>query len=265
MAQKPVRTGVGVSSTGLELELIQPHMAQKPVLRGELGCACVAPGLLQGQLNDSKSICYSPWLSEDDVREAGLLSGIEVSTEETRALGGPVGSTASCRDFSKGVVAEVTKGFEVISGMTSLQARHCLTTGAVQQRTNHLLRMKAQRQHPARPTEGNDPAPRPTGSRGGPSQHSAVFGGAGLSTAEVACGLRFPRVQHAHSPPLPQAASGPGSPRPIDPGPRPCDGHAATTTAALPRSTWQLELSFGSMHRAGHPSSGTRSTHPRPS
>jgi len=26
----------------LELELIQPHMAQKPVLRGEVGCACVA-------------------------------------------------------------------------------------------------------------------------------------------------------------------------------------------------------------------------------
>ena len=26
----------------LELELIQPHMAQKPVLRGEMGCACVA-------------------------------------------------------------------------------------------------------------------------------------------------------------------------------------------------------------------------------
>jgi len=26
----------------LELELMQPHMAQKPVLRGEVGCACVA-------------------------------------------------------------------------------------------------------------------------------------------------------------------------------------------------------------------------------
>ena len=27
---------------GIELELIQSHMAQKPVLRGEVGCACVA-------------------------------------------------------------------------------------------------------------------------------------------------------------------------------------------------------------------------------
>jgi len=26
---------------GVELELIQSHMAQKPVLRGEVGCACV--------------------------------------------------------------------------------------------------------------------------------------------------------------------------------------------------------------------------------
>ena len=26
----------------LDLELIQSHMAQKPVLRGEVGCACVA-------------------------------------------------------------------------------------------------------------------------------------------------------------------------------------------------------------------------------
>jgi len=29
-------------NTELELELIQSHIAQKPVLRSELGCACVA-------------------------------------------------------------------------------------------------------------------------------------------------------------------------------------------------------------------------------
>jgi len=29
-------------SAFFELELIQSHMAQKPVLRGEVGCACVA-------------------------------------------------------------------------------------------------------------------------------------------------------------------------------------------------------------------------------
>jgi len=84
------------------------------------------------------------------------------------------------------------------------------------------------RQRAARPTEENDPAPQPTRPRSGPSQPSAVFRGAELPTAEVACGLRFSRVLHAHSPPLPQAASGPGSPRPADPGPRSCDGHAGT-------------------------------------
>jgi len=36
--------GWGACACGgeLELELIQSHMAQKPVLRGEVGCACVA-------------------------------------------------------------------------------------------------------------------------------------------------------------------------------------------------------------------------------
>ena len=39
------RLGSGVARVLLcviELELIQSHMAQKPVLRGEVGCACVA-------------------------------------------------------------------------------------------------------------------------------------------------------------------------------------------------------------------------------
>ena len=42
----PGRSGIvespGNLSMKLELGLIQPHMAQKPVLRGEVGCACVA-------------------------------------------------------------------------------------------------------------------------------------------------------------------------------------------------------------------------------
>jgi len=33
--------GTTAAKAELELELIQPHMAQKPVLRGEVGCACV--------------------------------------------------------------------------------------------------------------------------------------------------------------------------------------------------------------------------------
>ena len=45
--------------------------------------------LLQDELNDPKSKCYSPRLSEDSVRKAGLPSGIEVSTEGTRVRAGP--------------------------------------------------------------------------------------------------------------------------------------------------------------------------------
>ena len=40
-ARGPTAAGL-LSVTELELELVQLHMAQKPVLRGEVGCACVA-------------------------------------------------------------------------------------------------------------------------------------------------------------------------------------------------------------------------------
>ena len=44
--EAPLLAGIPLAPSGvaieLELELIQSHMAQKPVLRGEVGCACVA-------------------------------------------------------------------------------------------------------------------------------------------------------------------------------------------------------------------------------
>ena len=40
--EHPRQTQAIVSVLISELELIQSHMAQKPVLRGEVGCACVA-------------------------------------------------------------------------------------------------------------------------------------------------------------------------------------------------------------------------------
>ena len=40
--QRGARRVVEVEVAELELELIQSHMAQKPVLRGEVGCTCVA-------------------------------------------------------------------------------------------------------------------------------------------------------------------------------------------------------------------------------
>jgi len=42
MQQWPGGPEVPSLQFALELELIQSHMAQKPVLRGEVGCVCVA-------------------------------------------------------------------------------------------------------------------------------------------------------------------------------------------------------------------------------
>ena len=39
LGPRPLKFAVGLE---LELELVQSHMAQKPVLRGEVGCACAA-------------------------------------------------------------------------------------------------------------------------------------------------------------------------------------------------------------------------------
>ena len=41
-----------IGMTELELELIQAHMAQKPMLRGEVGCARVAREVSVEKLND---------------------------------------------------------------------------------------------------------------------------------------------------------------------------------------------------------------------
>jgi len=49
----------------LELELIQPHMAQKLVLRGEVGCACVAceVSVERGGMGERGCACrpYEAW------------------------------------------------------------------------------------------------------------------------------------------------------------------------------------------------------------
>ena len=96
--------------------------------------------ILQGELKDSKSKCFSPNLSEAAVRAAGVPEAIEVTLTGTRVLGGPVGSLKFCQSFAEGIVAEVEEDFEIIGRMSSLQAQLCLTTGSVQHRINHLLR-----------------------------------------------------------------------------------------------------------------------------
>ena len=96
--------------------------------------------ILQGQMNDSKSKCFSPTLPEADVRAEGLSRAIEVTRSGTRFLGGAVGSLDFCRSFATDIVEEVVENFEITGRMSSLQAQHCLATGAVQHRINHLLR-----------------------------------------------------------------------------------------------------------------------------
>jgi len=52
--------GTAAGAAELELELIQSHMAQKPALRGEVGCACAAgaaAGAAVGARWLEKAIC----------------------------------------------------------------------------------------------------------------------------------------------------------------------------------------------------------------
>jgi len=56
--------------------------------------------LLQGELNDSKSKCYSPKISAEAVRGTGMPADVEIATDGTRVLGGPVGSPDYCHSFS---------------------------------------------------------------------------------------------------------------------------------------------------------------------
>jgi len=96
--------------------------------------------ILQGELKDSKSKCYSQTVLESAVRAAGIPETIEVTLAGTRVLGGPVGSLDLCRAFAEGIVTEIEEDFEIIGRMSSLQAQLCLTAGSVQHRINHLLR-----------------------------------------------------------------------------------------------------------------------------
>ena len=70
-----------------------------------------------------------------------MPTDVEIATDGTRVLGGPVGSPDYCRSFAENLVQEVIEDLDVISRMSSLQAQHCLTVGSVQHRVNHLWRM----------------------------------------------------------------------------------------------------------------------------
>ena len=79
-----------------------------------------------------------PKTTAEAVRAAGMPIGVEITTEGTRVLGGPIGPVDYCRSFAESVVQEAIEDLDVVSRMSSLQAQHCLTVGSVQHRVNHL-------------------------------------------------------------------------------------------------------------------------------
>ena len=70
--------------------------------------------ILQGQMNDSKSKCFSPTLPEADMRAEGLPRAIEVTRSGTSVLGGAVGSLDFCRSFATDIVEEIVEDYSGI-------------------------------------------------------------------------------------------------------------------------------------------------------
>ena len=104
-------------------------------------------------MNDSKSKCFSPTLSEADVRAEGLPRALEVTRSGTRVLGGAVGSLDFCRSFATDIVEEVVEDFEIIGRMSSLQAQHCLAISGVKWGAR-VLRVRSVSREEARASAG---------------------------------------------------------------------------------------------------------------
>ena len=70
-------------------------------------------------------------MSTEAARATGMPIDVEITTEGTRVLGGPVGSVDYCRSFAGSVVQEVINDLDVVSRLLSLQAQHGLTVSSV--------------------------------------------------------------------------------------------------------------------------------------
>ena len=95
---------------------------------------------IQGELRHSKGKCFAPNSSAEELRDAGLPSNMPIVHDGLRILGAPVGSATFMRGFAAARVAEIAEDFDVLARMPSLQLQHCLVSGALQHRLNHLLR-----------------------------------------------------------------------------------------------------------------------------
>ena len=95
---------------------------------------------LQGELRDDKGVTYSPVVSEAHLRQLGLPASMPVTSSGVRILGAPVGTVEFCQTFATEVLSEITKDFDVLGRMPSLQAQLLVATKSVVHRVNHLLR-----------------------------------------------------------------------------------------------------------------------------
>ena len=81
---------------------------------------------MEGSLRNDKGKCFSPELSEIQIREAGLPRDIPFSNEGTTALGTPIGTENFIHDELKKVVDKAIDDVHTILRMPSIQAQHCL-------------------------------------------------------------------------------------------------------------------------------------------
>ena len=113
------------SSNSNELELIQSRMAQKPVLRGEVGCACVARevSVERGGMDELELI-------QSHMAQKPVLRG-EV---DGRARSNDICSNSGCARLGSGVVPPLGVVEKKMAVLIALIRRHRCAVGAVVRR-----------------------------------------------------------------------------------------------------------------------------------
>ena len=96
---------------------------------------------MEGSLRNDKGKCFSPELSEIQIREAGLPRDIPFSNEGTTALGTPIGKEKFIHDELKKVVDKAIDDVHTILRMPSIQAQHCLIIRGICPRLLHHWRI----------------------------------------------------------------------------------------------------------------------------
>ena len=96
---------------------------------------------MEGSMRNDKGKCFSPELSEIQVREAGLPSDIPFSNEGTIPLGTPIGTEKLIHDELKEVVDKAIDDIYTSQRMASIQAQQCHVTRGICPRLLHHWRI----------------------------------------------------------------------------------------------------------------------------